>query len=155
MAKKIKIMEACVITKDDKGQLTLVGKAKEALTTFAKNKIDVTICLESDNKEAVESFLKNNNVPYKTLATIPDVSPSGKEKFDAVIVPDGNIVILRDDWTWAMNNIVDKLYDNQQKPPQKSEQEKMDERFKDYKRWADQANEAHKKQKSESIDVIG
>lgn len=144
MAKKVKIMEACVITSDDKGQRTLVGKAKEALTTFAKNKIDVTICLENTSKEDAEKFLKENNVPYKELTTTPDDSPSGKD-FDAVVVADNNIVVLRDDWTWCMSNLVDKLFDNGNKPPQKSEQEKMDEKFKDYKRWADEANAARKK----------
>lgn len=139
-------MEACVITTDDKGQRTLVGKAKEALTTFSKNKINVTIMLENTSKEDAEKFLKENNVPYKELATLADTSPSEKKKFDACVIPDNNVVVLRDDWTWAMSNLVDKLYDKGQQPPQKSEQEKMDDKFKDYKRWADQANAARKKQ---------
>lgn len=133
-------METCVITMDDKGNCSLVGKAKEALTTFSKNKIDVTIMLEKTSKEDAEKFLKENNVPYKELATVSDASASDKEKFDACVIPDGNVVVLRGDWEWAMNNLVDKLYDNSNKPPQKSEQEKMDDRFKDYKRWADEAN---------------
>ena len=148
MAKEIKIMEACVITTDDKGQRTLVGKAKEALTTFSKNKINVTIMLENTSKEDAEKFLKENNVPYKELATLADTSPSEKKKFDACVIPDNNVVVLRDDWTWAMSNLVDKLYDKGQQPPQKSEQEKMDDKFKDYKRWADQANAARKKQEA-------
>lgn len=148
MAKKVKIMESCVITTDDKGQRTLVGKAKEALTTFSKNKIDVTICLEKTSKEDAEAFLKENNVPYKSL-TVPDGSDSGKD-FDACIIPDNNVVVLRDDWTWAMSNLVDKLYDNGQQPPQKSEQEKMDEKFNDYKRWADEANAARKKRSGDA-----
>ena len=145
MAKKVKIMEACVITSDDKGQRTLVGKAKEALTTFSKNKIDVTICLENTSKEDAEKFLKENNVPYKELMTLDELHEK-KPKFDACIIADSNVVVLRDDWTWCMSNLVDKLYDNGNKPPQKSEQEKMDEKFKDYKRWADQANAARNKQ---------
>ena len=145
MAKKVKIMESCVITTDDKGQRTLVGKAKEALTTFSKNKIDVTICLENTSKEDAEKFLKENNVPYKELMTKEEYNEKDP-KFDACVIPDNNIVVLRDDWQWAMNNVVDKLYDNREKEPQKSEQEKMDDRFKDYKRWADEANAARKKQ---------
>lgn len=152
MAKKVKIMETCVITTDDKGQRSLVGKAKEALTTFSKNKIDVTILLEKTSKEDAEAFLKENNVPYKSLVTAEesasDGSPSGKD-FDACIIPDNNVVVLRDDWTWAMSNLVDKLYDNKEQPPMKSEQEKMDEKFKDYKRWADEANAARKKHSGE------
>lgn len=143
-------MESCVITTDDKGQRTLVGKAKEALTTFSKNKIDVTICLENTSKEDAEKFLKENNVPYKELMTKEEYNEKDL-KFDACVIPDNNIVVLRDDWQWAMNNVVDKLYDNREKEPQKSEQEKMDERFKDYKRWADEANAARKKN-ADAID---
>lgn len=142
-------METCVITIDDKGNRSLVGKAKEALTTFSKNKIDVTIMLEKTSKEDAENFLKENNVPYKELMTKEEYNEK-EPKFDACIIPDSNVVVLRDDWEWAMNNLVDKLYDNKNKPPQKSEQEKMDDRFKDYKRWADQANAARKKQNEAS-----
>lgn len=149
MAKKVKIMETCVITTDDKGQRSLVGKAKEALTTFSKNKIDVTICLESSDKDAVEAFLKENNVPFKSLVTTPAESSAGKG-FDAVVIPDNNVVVLRDDWTWAMSNLVDKLYDEDNRPPQKSEQEKMDEKFKDYRDWAEKANAARKKDADQS-----
>lgn len=145
MAKKVKIMQSCIITNDDKGQRTLVGKAKEALTTFSKNKIDVYIALEDGDKEAVESFLKDNNVPYKAI-----VDDADKEKYDITIIPDNNVILLRDDWTWCLSNLVEKLYDNREKPAQKSEQEKMDERFKDYKRWADEAN---KRKKSEGIAI--
>ena len=152
MAKKVKIMESCVITTDDKGQRSLVGKAKEALTTFSKNKIDVTILLEKTSKEDAEAFLKENNVPYKSLMTAEEYKPE-KDKFDACIIPDNNIVVLRDDWTWAMSNLVDKLYDNKEQPPMKSEQEKMDEKFNDYKRWADDANAARKKHSGQS-DVV-
>ncbi len=154
MAKKVKIMEACVITSDDKGQCTLVGKAKEALTTFSKNKIDVTIVLENTSKEDAEKYLKENNVPYKELMTQDELHEK-KPKFDACIIPDNNVVVLRDDWTWCLSNLVDKLYDNSNKPPQKSEQEKMDDKFNDYKRWADQANAARKKQNANSDPVAG
>lgn len=139
MAKRVKIMEACVITSDDKGQRLMVGKAKEALTTFSKNKIDVTILLENTSKEDAEKFLKENNVPYKELMT-DDEYREKKPKFDACIIPDGNVVVLRDDWTWCMDNLVDKLYRKSEQPPQKTEQEKMDDKFKQYKKWADEAN---------------
>ena len=58
MAKKVKILECCVLTKDDKGALSLVGKAKEAITSLIKNKIDVTIALSDTSKEEAEKFLK-------------------------------------------------------------------------------------------------
>ena len=144
-------MESCVITTDDKGQRTLVGKAKEALTTFSKNKIDVTILLEKTSKEDAEKFLKENNVPYKELMTKEEYNEK-EPKFDACVIPDDNVVLLRDDWQWAMNSVVDKLYDNREKVPQKTEQEKMDDRFKDYKRWADQANAARKKN-TDSVSI--
>lgn len=150
MAKTVKIMEACVITTDDKGQRSLVGKAKEALTTFSKNKIDVTIMLDSTPKEDAEKFLKENNVPYKNLMT-EDEYREKKPKFDACIIPDGNIVVLRDDWSWCMDNLVDKLYRKSEQPAQKSEQEKMDDKFKQYKKWADEAN----KRSQQSDAIIG
>ncbi len=144
-------MESCVITTDDKGQRTLVGKAKEALTTFSKNKIDVTILLEKTSKEDAEKFLKENNVPYKELMTKEEYNEK-EPKFDACVIPDDNVVLLRDDWQWAMNSVVGKLYDNREKVPEKTEQEKMDDRFKDYKRWADQANAARKKN-TDSVSI--
>lgn len=143
-------MEACVITTDDKGQRSLVGKAKEALTTFSKNKIDVTIMLDSTPKEDAEKFLKENNVPYKNLMT-EDEYREKKPKFDACIIPDGNVVVLRDDWSWCMDNLVDKLYRKSEQPAQKSEQEKMDDKFKQYKKWADEAN----KRSQQSDAIIG
>lgn len=150
MAKTVKIMEACVITTDDKGQRSLVGKAKEALTTFSKNKIDVTIMLDSTPKEDAEKFLKENNVPYKNLMT-EDEYREKKTKFDACIIPDGNVILLRDDWSWCMDNLVDKLYRKSEQPAQKSEQEKMDDKFKQYKKWADEAN----KRSQQSDAIIG
>ena len=63
MSKSINVHEACVITKDDKGNLSLVGKAKEALTTLKKNKVSVCILLCDNKKEDVEKFLNDNNVP--------------------------------------------------------------------------------------------
>jgi len=155
MAKKIKVTECCVITSDEKGQRSLVGKAKEALTTLSKNKVDVTIFLESTPKEDAENFLKENNVPYKDLMTADDIKEGEKPKFDAVVMGDGNVVLLKNDWEWCLNQIVDKLYDNGEKPIHKSEQQKMDERFKDYKHWADQANEARKKRSAGDSVAMG
>ena len=43
MGKSINVHEACIITKDDKGNLSLVGKAKEALTSLQKNKVSVHV----------------------------------------------------------------------------------------------------------------
>ena len=45
MSKSINVHEACVITKDDKGNLSMVGKAKDALTTWKKLKVSVWILL--------------------------------------------------------------------------------------------------------------
>lgn len=143
MSKKVKVTEECVITSDDKGQRTLVGKAKEALTTMSKNKIDVYILLDGTSKEDAEKFLKENNVPYKELVTSEETKDT---KFDACIMKEGNIVLLRDDWTWAMNNIVDELFSNREKEKQsESEQQKMDNKFSEYKKWAERDNEARKK----------
>lgn len=151
MAKKIKITECCVITSDEKGQRSLVGKAKEALTTLSKNKIDVTIFLETTPKEDAEKFLKENNVPYKELMNADDYKDGEKPKFDVCVIGDNNVVLLKNDWDWCLNQVVDKLYDREEKPVHKSEQEKMDDRFSDYKRWAEQANAARKKSQGQSI----
>lgn len=149
MAKKVKITENCVITKDDKGQLTLVGKAKEALTTLDKNKISVTIMLDDTKKEEAEKFLKENNVPYKELLNHDDLKDMEKKpKYDACVV-NGNVVVLDSDWQWTLSRLVDKLYDNREKEQPKSEQQKMDEKFSDYKHWADEANAARKKRSSQ------
>lgn len=142
--KKVKIHECCIITNDDKGQRSLVGKAKEALTTLAKNKVDVTIFLESTPKDAAETFLKENNVPYSKLMEASDVSTE-KPSFDAVILGENNIILHRGDWQWTLNDLVDKLYSTREQPVHKSEQQKMDEKFSDYKHWADESNKARAK----------
>ena len=149
MAKKVKITENCIITSDDKGQRSLIGKAKEALTTLDKNKIDVYIVLDGTSKEDAEKFLKENNVPYKALMTMDEQKKD--DKFDAFVVGDSNVVLLSGDWQWTLESIVDKLYSNGEKPAvQKSEQTKMDDKFKDYKHWAEEANEARKKRRGDS-----
>ena len=143
MSKKVKVTEECVITSDDKGQRSLVGKAKEALTTMSKNKIDVYILLDGTPKEDAEKFLKENNVPFKELIAGDEAKDM---KFDACVMKEGNIILLRDDWTWAISNIVDELYSNREKEKQtESEQQKMDNKFSEYKKWAEKDNEARKK----------
>lgn len=142
--KKVFMSECCVVTKDDKGQLSMVGKAKEALTTLSKNNIDVTILLEGSEKEAVETFLKDNSVPFKELKPWSEMK-QGEDKYDALVLGENNIVLYRNDWDWTIDNLVDKLYRDSEKPPHKSEQQKMDDKFKDYKHWADEANKAKKK----------
>lgn len=144
MAKKVKIMEACVITSDDKGDLTLVGHAKEAITTLQKNKVEVSIQLENTSKEDAEKFLKENNVPYAALLSADEKADG---KYDACVIPDANTVLLSGDWEWTLSRLVDKLYDKSEKPQPKSDQQKMDDKFKDYKYWADQANESRKKRR--------
>ena len=145
MAKKVLTTESCVITSDEKGKLSLVGKAKEALTTLSKNKIAVTILLEKSKKEDVEAFLKENNVPYKEIVEATASLADLMKKQDAIVIPDAKFVTLGSDWAWALNGVVDKLFDEKEQPPQKSEQQKMDDKFKDYKRWTEEANAARKK----------
>lgn len=140
MAKKVLTTENCVITSDEKGQLSLVGKAKEALTTLSKNKISVTILLEKNKKEDVEKFLKENNVPFASLAESSTSLADLMKGMDAVIVPDSKFITLNGDWEWTLNGIVRKLYGSDKTPQQKSEQQKMDDEFNDYKRWTAEAN---------------
>lgn len=153
MAKKVLTTESCVITSDEKGKLSLVGKAKEALTTLSKNKIAVTILLEKSKKEDVEVFLKENNVPYKEIVEATASLADLMKKQDAIVIPDAKFVTLGSDWAWALNGVVDKLFDEKEQPPQKSEQQKMDDKFKDYKRWADEANAARKKHSGEGRQI--
>lgn len=155
MAKKVLTTESCVITSDEKGKLSLVGKAKEALTTLSKNKIAVTILLEKSKKEDVEAFLKENNVPYKEIVEATASLADLMKKQDAIVIPDAKFVTLGSDWTWALNGVVDKLFDEKEQPPQKSEQQKMDDKFKDYKRWADEANAARKKHSGGENTIAG
>lgn len=151
--KKVKITECCIITNDDKGQRSLVGKAKEALTTMAKDKIDVYIFLEQTDKETAEKFLKENNVPFKALINREDYKDKKPPQFDACVIGDNNVVLLRNDWQWTLDEIVNKLYDNREREPHKSEQEKMDEKWKEYKRWAEEANKRHAKNSGESVAI--
>lgn len=143
--KKVKVTECCVITNDDKGQRSLVGSAREALTTLSKSNIDVTIFLESTDKDAAEKFLKENNVPYKDLLTREDYKDGKPPRFDACIVGDDNVVMMRGDWKWTLNELADKLYDGREKQPHKSEQQKMDDKWKEYRHWAEEANRSRQK----------
>lgn len=142
--KKVYMSECCVITNDDKGQRTLVGKAKEALTTMSKNKIDVTILIESADKDAIDKFLKENSVPFKELKPWSEMKQD-EDKYDALVLGENNVVVYRSDWDWTLDDIARKLYGGEEKKPHVSEQQKMDEKFKDYKHWADEAAKAKKK----------
>lgn len=147
--KKVYMSECCVITNDDKGQRTLVGKAKEALTTLSKNKIDVTILIESADKEAIDKFLKENSVPFKDLKSWTEMKKDD-DKYDALLLGENNVVLLRSDWQWALDDLVQKLYGGEDKQPHVSEQQKMDNKFKDYKHWADEAAKARKKRQGDN-----
>lgn len=151
MSKKVAISECCIITNDDKGQRSLVGKAKEALTTLSKNKVDVTVLLESSEKDAIEAFLKDNNVPFSSVSPLASLGSLGSKDYDAVILGDNNIILHRGDWQWTINDLVDKLYSVREQPVHKSEQQKMDEKFADYKHWADESNKAAAKRKAQDV----
>lgn len=103
MSKSINVHEACVITKDDKGNLSLVGKAKEALTTLKKNKVSVCILLCDNKKEDVEKFLNDNNVPFASISTKEETDKDGNTKrvdppkADVTIMPSSKVITLRDD----------------------------------------------------------
>lgn len=139
--KKVKIAEKCVITSDDKGQRTLVSKAKEVLTTLSKKNVDVTIYLDKTEKDAAEKFLNEHDVPFKELIT-PGEASAG-EQYDACVLTSDKVVLLRDDWQWAMEGIVSMLYGEKRTSAGKSEQQKMDDKFTEYKKWAEKANSVH------------
>ena len=80
MSKSINVHEACIITKDDKGNLSMVGKAKEALTSLQKNKVSVHILLCQSKKEDVEKFLTDNNVPFASILTKEEAKEENSDK---------------------------------------------------------------------------
>lgn len=80
MSKSINVHEACIITKDDKGNLSMVGKAKEALTSLQKNKVSVHILLCQSKKEDVEKFLTDNNVPFTSILTKEEAKEANSDK---------------------------------------------------------------------------
>lgn len=133
MAKEINIHESCVVTKDDKGNLSLVGKAKEALTSLHKHKVSVRILLGDGKKEDVEKFLNENNVPFASIINKDD----GAEK-DAVVtvMPSSKVIVLNGDWKWCLDDIVRRLWGKKSKENPKSEQQAMDSAMDDYIKWA-------------------
>lgn len=139
MGKSVNIHEACVITKDDKGSLSLVGKAKEALTSLSKNKVAVHILLCESKKEDVEKFLTDNNVPFTSITSKGDTSEEGKEEKkedkSVTVVPGSKFVTFKDDWSWCLDNIVSTLWGEKKESP-KSEQQRMDDRMADYIKYA-------------------
>lgn len=142
MGKSINVHEACVITKDDKGNLSMVGKAKEALTTLKKNKVSVCILLCDNKKEDVEKFLNDNNVPFASLSTKEETDKDGNTKrfdppkADVTIMPSSKVITLRDDWQWCLDDIAQRLWGEKKKENPKSEQQRMDDSMADYIRWA-------------------
>ena len=120
MPKKVKVAESCVFTTSD-GQRNLVDQAKEALTTLSKNKIDVYIVLDETSKDDAAKFLK--------------------DKFDACVLPkDKGFIILRYSWSSVLSDIIDKLYGTEQ--PTLTPQQRMDDNWKDYVKWATKSNKA-------------
>lgn len=142
MSKSINVHEACIITKDDKGNLSLVGKAKEALTTLKKNKVSVNILLCDNKKEDVEQFLNDNNVPFASLHTPKETDKDGNTKYmdtpkaDVTIMPSSKFITLRDDWQWCLDDIAHRLWGEKKKEAPKSEQQSMDDAMKRYIEWA-------------------
>lgn len=142
MGKSINVHEACVITKDDKGNLSMVGKAKEALTTLKKNKVSVCILLCDNKKEDVEKFLNDNNVPFASLSTKEETDKDGNTKHvdppkaDVTIMPSSKVITLRDDWQWCLDDIARRLWGKEKKENPKNEQQRMDDSMADYIRWA-------------------
>ncbi len=139
MSKRIKVSEECIVSYDEKGQRTLVGKAKEALVTMSKNKVDVVVVVKGDDKDAVEKFLKGNEVPFKEVVSWSELQADDK---DITVVPSSRVVMYRGNWDWVLDDVVNKLYRKSDKPEEseKSEQEKMNDKWDEYKKWAEEAN---------------
>lgn len=135
MAKKIKITENTVITHDDKGKPSLVGKAKEALNSFHKMKIDVTILLDKTDKDTVEKLLRDNDVPY---ADIIQNNGDNEQHYDLCVVGGTNVVKLDDNWMWTAEEVVRRLYDGSANNTPRSEQQTFDKALADIKKYAQQ-----------------
>ena len=142
--KKIKLTENTVVTKDDKKELSLVGNAKEALTSFNKMKIQVYIQLREHNKEEVEKLLKDNNVPYTGILADGEKS---KEEFDLCVVGGSNVIKLGSNWRWTAEDVIRQLYDAKRDKPM-SEQQIMDKSLEDIKKFT---QERAKKGKSDAV----
>lgn len=148
MAKSINVHEACVITKDDKGNLSLVGKAKEALTTLQKHKVSVHILLCDSKKENVEKFLNDNNVPFSSIIEKKDDTENNKDT--VTVVPSSKFIPMREDWKWCLDDIARRLWGDKGKENPKSEQQAMDKAMDDYISWA-----SPKKNKTTAGDSLG
>ena len=140
--KKVKLLSCIVVNKDEKGELTLVGKAKEAINAMNKKKIQVDICIDEEGltKEDLKKFLEENNVTVNNIFA-KDEKPE-KEEYDAVVLGGSKIILHRNDWQWTLNDIVDKLYGPQKKEKHYSEQKQMDEAMDNYISWAKKATKA-------------
>ncbi len=139
MSKSIHVYEECVITKDDKGNFSLVGKAKEALTSLQKHKVSVHIILCDDKKEDVEKFLTGNNVPFASILAKDEVSTedNGKKNNTPIcVVPSSKFIALDDSWNRCLDRIVQRLWGKNENKSPKSEQQRMDDSMADYIRWA-------------------
>jgi len=123
MSKSINVHEACIITKDDKGNLSMVGKAKEALTSLQKNKVSVHILLCQSKKEDVEKFLTDNNVPFASILTKEEAKEENSDKkaeTAVTVVPSSQFVTLDGDWQWCLDRIVQRLWAKRKKKPPKA-----------------------------------
>lgn len=134
MAKIINVHESCILTKDDKGNLSLVGKAKEALTSLHKHKVSVRILLDDNKKDDAEKFLTDNSVPFSSIIN----KEEGEEGKDAAvtIMPSSKVIVLNGDWKWCLDDIVRRLWGKKSKENPKSEQQAMDSAMDDYIKWA-------------------
>ena len=138
MAKKIKIWQAAVLTKDEEGNVSLVGKAKEALTTMHKKDINITVCLLDIAKVDAEKCLKDNNVPFDELKEAPANNPV--EDYDCMVVAGPNVVTLHHDWQYCMDEVARRLYGEKPKQNVPTEQQEMDNSFDNYIKWAKEAS---------------
>lgn len=138
--KKVKLLSCIVVNRDEKGELTLVGKAKEAINAMAKKKIQVDICIDEEGltKEDLKKFLEENNVTVNNIFT-KDEKPE-KEEYDAVVLGGSKLILHRNDWQWTLNDIVDKLFGPQREKEHYSEQKQMDDAMDGYISWAKKAN---------------
>ena len=148
---KIKITDNAIVTKDDKGNLSLIGNAKEALASFSKLKINVTIGLHDNDKDKVTQLLKDNNVPYTDIidCTKPD-DDKKKDDFDLIVIG-GNKVVVLEEWRWTAERVVSRLFDKTEPKKELSVQERMDKNLAQIKKLAQERS----KKKSMSTDIIG
>lgn len=136
MAKTVKVHEKCIFTGSG-GTRALVAQAKEALTTLEKNKVKVYIFLSDTPKDDAEKFLKENKIPYTKLITKNDTEDI-PEKYDVCVLPRDGIVLMSSNWKWTLDDIAHNLYGEHSND--KTEQEKMDDSWKDYLKFAKKAS---------------